>query len=415
MSDPLRIGVFVAVFPQISETFIVTKVLKLLDAGFDVHVFTLSESPHWDRFQILAGRDDVRARVHVVPPIERAPRAIARGVAALTKAALTSPQSFGRYLRHNWNVRHETSHGFLKAAYLRAPFIGHAIDILHIEFDAQGVGIADLKRFLGCRVLCSARGTFQQLSVLDANPNACEYLFRYVDGYHVISRFLETNTRSLGLPDDVPVWLIEPAIDISLFAPVRRTATEAPIRILSVGRLSWEKGYEIGLDAIAKLRARGIPLQLTICGSGPYEEPIRFAIQQLQLEDCVTLLGAVKREAMPEVYGNADILLHSALAEGFCNAVIEAQAMELPVVTTDAGGLPENVAHEVTGYVVPRRDATALADKLELLARTPELRKKLGEAGRRRVLERFDLDRQAEAFVALYRELAARPVRPIMP
>jgi colanic acid/amylovoran biosynthesis glycosyltransferase len=125
------------------------------------------------------------------------------------------------------------------------------------------------------------------------------------------------------------------------------------------------------------------------------------------------MLGAVKREAMPEVYANADILLHSALAEGFCNAVIEAQAMELPVVTTDAGGLPENVAHEVTGYVVPRRDASALTDKLELLARTEGLRKKLGEAGRRRVLERFDLDRQAEAFVALYRELAARPVRPI--
>ena len=88
------------------------------------------------------------------------------------------------------------------------------------------------------------------------------------------------------------------------------------------------------------------------------------------------------------------------IEEGFCNAVIEAQAMELPVVTSDAGGLPENVEDGVTGFVVPRRNPAALADKLALLARDPALRRRLGCAGRARATARFDLDRQAEASCA---------------
>jgi colanic acid/amylovoran biosynthesis glycosyltransferase len=416
MKDSIRIGIFVAMFPQVSETFIVTKLLKLLDAGFDVHVFALAESPHWNHFAILSGREDVRARVHVVPPLQRTPAAIATGLRTLARHAAKHPAAFTRYLRHNWRVRSETSHGFWKAAYLRAPFIGHALDILHIEFDAQGVGIADLKEFLGCHVLYSARGTFQQLSVLDDNPQACRYLFKYVDGYHVISRFLERNTRALGLPDEVPVWLIEPAIDLSLFAPpASRDASPGLLRVLSVGRLSWEKGYEIALDAVARARAQGVSLHYTICGAGPYEEPIRFAIQQLGLEECVTLTGALGREDMPAVYSRADVLLHAALAEGFCNAVIEAQAMGLPVIASDAGGLPENIEHGVTGYIVPRRDPAAMAARLVELANAPDLRARFGAAGRKRALAHFDLDDQASAFVKLYRELAARPVRSIAP
>jgi colanic acid/amylovoran biosynthesis glycosyltransferase len=116
---------------------------------------------------------------------------------------------------------------------------------------------------------------------------------------------------------------------------------------------------------------------------------------------------------MPTVYATADIMVHAAVEEGFCNAVIEAQAMELPVVTSDAGGLPENVEDGVTGFVVPRRNAEAMAEKIIELARDASLRQRLGAAGRARALERFDLDRQAAAFVRLYTELAALPRRAI--
>jgi colanic acid/amylovoran biosynthesis glycosyltransferase len=123
------------------------------------------------------------------------------------------------------------------------------------------------------------------------------------------------------------------------------------------------------------------------------------------------MAGALRREDVPRVYEQADVMLHAALAEGFCNAVIEAQAMETPVVTTDAGGLPENVDDGVTGFVVPRRDPDALAEKLALLASDPELRARMGRAGRVRATTRFSIDQQAEAFIKLYETLATRPLR----
>jgi colanic acid/amylovoran biosynthesis glycosyltransferase len=407
----LRIGIFVMMFPQVSETFIVTKVLKMIDAGFDVHIFTVVESPHWEAFTVLSGRDDVRARTHVVPPLAPASAALVRGGLEVARTVLSHPTSFLRLVRHSWHHRAEHPSSFLKSIYTRIRFVGIELDILHVEFDTQGFGIADLKEFLGCHVLLSARGTFQQQSVLDRRPGAPAYLFRYVDGYHFISRFLKRNTVELGLPDEVPTWLIEPAIDLSLFAPRPDDSTDGVFRIISVGRLSWEKNYETALDAVALLNDRGILVDYTIFGAGPDAEPIRYAIHQLGLAHCARLGGVLRRDDAPAAYAAATVMLHSAVAEGFCNAVIEAQAMSLPVVTTDAGGLPENVDDGVTGFVVPRRDPQALAAKLEVLARDPALRARMGAAGRARALARFDLDRQAEAFVKLYRELAARPRR----
>ncbi|MDQ3296419.1 MAG: glycosyltransferase family 4 protein [Myxococcota bacterium] len=381
----------------------------MFDAGFDVRIFTLGESPDWDKFEVLAGRDDVRARIHIAPPLAVAPRALMAGALTIARIAAANRGAFARFATHTWKHRHVTPMRFWKSLYARIQFVGHEIDVLHIEFDIQGLGFADLRAFLGCRVLLSARGTLQSYS---ADPEAmCDYLFRYADGVHFISQFLETNMRELGLPAAIPTWRIAPAIDLSLFHPASREprAANAPLRLISVGRLSWSKGYEFALEAVAKVRAAGIPVEYTIYGGGSYDEAIMFAIEQLDLHACVRLAGVLRREDMPRVYGEADLMLHAALDEGFCNAVIEAQAMELAVVTTDSGGLPENVDDGLTGYVVPSRDSTALADRIVELARDPELRARFGKAGRERALARFDLDRQAEAFVRLYRELVELP------
>ncbi|MGB5572596.1 MAG: glycosyltransferase, partial [Thermoanaerobaculia bacterium] len=107
------------------------------------------------------------------------------------------------------------------------------------------------------------------------------------------------------------------------------------------------------------------------------------------------------RERMKE----ADVLLHAAVSEGFCNGVVEAQAMGLPTVVTDADGLPENVADGETGCVVPRRDARRMAEKLALLAGDADLRSSMSRNARRRAEENFSIDRHIDAFVDLYTDL----------
>jgi hypothetical protein len=89
--------------------------------------------------------------------------------------------------------------------------------------------------------------------------------------------------------------------------------------------------------------------------------------------------------------------------------VIEAQAMGLPVVCTDAGGLPENVGHEITGFVVPRRDPAAMTERLAQLAGDAALRRRMGRAARLRAETALDLSRQLDAFEELYRDLLSEP------
>jgi glycosyltransferase involved in cell wall biosynthesis len=107
----------------------------------------------------------------------------------------------------------------------------------------------------------------------------------------------------------------------------------------------------------------------------------------------------------------ADVLLHSSLSEGVPTVVLEAMACELPVVVTDVGGVSEAMSDGVEGFLAPARDAGALADALERLWSDPELRRRMGSAGRERVLSDFQLERQIDRFAALYGSLigAAEP------
>jgi colanic acid/amylovoran biosynthesis glycosyltransferase len=183
--------------------------------------------------------------------------------------------------------------------------------------------------------------------------------------------------------------------------------------LLSIARLHWKKGYEHTLAAVARVRAAGMELEYRIVGDGPYEDAVCACVEDLGLGDCVVLLGAQSRDAVLRELQQADLLLHGAVSEGFCNAVLEAQACGLPVVCTDADGLSENVETGESGLVVPRRDPVAFADAVAQLGADPETRRRMGEAGRRRAIDRFRLERQAEEFVDLYQlATAARARRP---
>lgn len=407
---PLKIGIFVMAFPVPSETFIVPKVLGLLDAGMDVRIFANRPSPHWEKFDILKGREDIKARIEYALPTHPAWKVLTVGLGGLALKVLRHPGAFWRLVRDSWRHRKKTHLTVLKRIYILSQFVGHSLDILHIEFDTQALGVIDVKTYLGCKVLLSSRGTFQKTSVLDQYPDAPKFLYQYVDGYHFISEYLRDNAYRLGLSREVPYWLINPAIDLSLFRPAGhdQKPPHETIRLITVARLAWQKGHEFMIDAVARVRAAGLPVEYIIVGDGEYKEAVMFAAHQWGLldNDVVKFVGVVPREQVVACLHDADIMIHTAIEEGFCNAVIEGQAAELPVIASDAGGLPENIEDGVTGFVVPRRDPDALAEKIILLAKDPELRRRMGKAGRARALKLYDISAQVQQFMTLYQELA---------
>jgi colanic acid/amylovoran biosynthesis glycosyltransferase len=205
--------------------------------------------------------------------------------------------------------------------------------------------------------------------------------------------------------------LIPPAIDSVFFQRKRPKdrgpagTSDRPLRVLSVGRLEWKKGHEFALQMIEMLIRRGLSVEYRIVGEGEYLEAIAFCREQLKLRNSVHLLGRRTAEEVREQMEWADVFVHLAVSEGFCNSVLEAQSMELPVVASDADGLAENVVHEKTGFIVPRRDPYSAADRIFQLANDGTLRREMGQAGRLRVVQKFKLHDQIEAFASFYREI----------
>jgi colanic acid/amylovoran biosynthesis glycosyltransferase len=408
----MRLVLIVPRFPQASETFIVNKFVGLVDAGWDVHIvcgdFMRAE---WESFPPLAGRPELQRRVHRQWRHEPAWIAAFLWLPALLSTLWRAPRIVWRYWRV---VGPRFGLSSAKRFYLDAAIIARRPDVLHYEFGALAVGQTYLKEALGCRLGAAFRGYDISFAGLE-NPDHYAELWAAVDAIHVLGRYLWRRALERGCPPDKPHAFIPPAVNLALFAnagvarQVEAIGPDRPLCILSVGRLEWAKGYEYALRAARLLAERGVPFEYRIIGNGRYNEPLAFTRHELGLEERVQFLFRRSHSEVVEQMNWADVFLHAAVSEGFCNAAMEAQAMRLPVVCSDAGGLAENVVDGLTGFVVPRRDSAALAAGLARLAADAELRRRMGEAGRARVADCFSLPDQIAAFDRFYRAMGVPP------
>ncbi|UGS35715.1 glycosyltransferase [Capillimicrobium parvum] len=352
-------------FPKFSETFFACELQGLRERGWDVHVLcNRSNRDQWPYFPDLADELSSGERIHVIRDFE----------AQLTELAP---------------------------------------DIVHFGYGTLALGRMHVADLLGCKVVVSFRGYDANYHGLD-DPHCYDDVWQSADALHLVSQDIWRRAQRRGCPADKPHRVITDAVDVSSFAaPDRRYepagAPERPLRIVSVGRLHWKKGHEHALAAIRTVLDRGIDVRYRIAGDGAHREAILFAIHDLGLEDHVELLGACSTDEVREQLRWADVCLHPAVSEGFCVSVIEAQAMGLPVVCSDADGLSENVADGQTGYVVARRDPGAIAARLTELAGDPALRERMGRAARTRAVERFDIADQLDGLEQLYESVLAKP------
>jgi colanic acid/amylovoran biosynthesis glycosyltransferase len=208
-------------------------------------------------------------------------------------------------------------------------------------------------------------------------------------------------TERFGV-EETRIRVIRPAVDTSRFQAVERGPAEPSI--VGIGRLTWVKGWPWALEALAIVR-RGVPdARLVVLGEGEDRQQLEFTIRDLGLEGAVELRGQVGHEEVASVLGSASLLLSTSLSEGISNAVLEAMARGLPVVSTDVGGMAEVVEDGVNGFLVPPRSPAVTAERVVRLMHDPELRGSMGAEARRRVLARHDLDGQIEAFGRLFAE-----------
>ena len=401
-----RIALVVSEFPARSETFIVSKALGLIEAGWDVHIVCQSKNQKSLLELPQSVRRALTGRVHVAWP--HRPKALAAMLSpvAVLWCLIRRPI---RTLSYLWRG------GGLRRLYLDAQLVRLAPNVINFEFGTLAVGRMHIGAALNTSTIVSFRGYDLNRIALE-DPNYYLEVWEKATAVHVLGHHLWERAQERGCPAKKPHALISPAINLEFYDPGDRESPivagtiERPLRILSVGRLEWTKGYEYGIEAIRTLSDRGVWCQYHIVGAGDFYTATAYARYQLGVTDSVDLLGSRTPKEVREEMLWADVFLHAAVSEGFGNAVIEAQAMKLPVVCTSAGGLRENVADGETGIIVPARDPDALADALATLAHDASLRERLGVAGRARAHARFRLEDQVAAFSALYERAGARRV-----
>ena len=174
--------------------------------------------------------------------------------------------------------------------------------------------------------------------------------------------------------------------------------------MLFVGRLVRYKGLDVLLRALPGLEVRTV-----IAGDGPLRGPLELMARQLGLEGRVQFAGRVSDEELLAWYHACDMLVLPSVSrqEAFGMVQLEAMLCGRPVVSTDLRtGVPWVNQHEQTGLVVRTGDVASLRGAIERLIRNPELRARLGDAGRARVLAMFTADRMCGATVSLYRDVA---------
>lgn len=167
--------------------------------------------------------------------------------------------------------------------------------------------------------------------------------------------------------------------------------------LLAVGQLKEKKGFTYLLQACQNLKEAGYPFKCQIVGDGPLRIDLEDQIRKLSLEGVVELCGAIPHERVIEKYSQAAIFVLPAVTssdgdrDGIPNVILEALAMQLPVVSTDHSGIPEVIVDGENGLLVESKDVNALTAALRRLIEQPELRQHLGKNGRETVLEKFDL------------------------
>ncbi len=203
--------------------------------------------------------------------------------------------------------------------------------------------------------------------------------------------------------------LVPVGVDPELFKPVPGVA-RVPGRLITTASADVAlKGLAYLIEAIAKLRADGDDITLTVIGRAKPGKSLDL-IEQFGLTPYIHFVSGVPDERIVELYSEAELAVVPSLYEGFSLPAIEAMCSGTPLVATDGGALPEVTGVDgETVFRCRKGDAGDLAATIRRALANPELRAAVGEAGRRRVIERWTWTRCAELTVEQYREVLAMP------
>jgi glycosyltransferase involved in cell wall biosynthesis len=192
-------------------------------------------------------------------------------------------------------------------------------------------------------------------------------------------------------------------VDVSVFNPRPFRAVTPVFRMVCAARLAPVKGQHVLLAAVETLVRAGRKVSVHLAGGGPDRASLEQDVEARGLRGHVIFAGLLNQDDLRQLYRDSDAMVLASFAEGVPVALMEAMAMEIPCVTTWITGVPELIENMKDGLLVAPGDEHALAEAIARLMDDPDLRLKLGRAGREKVLEKYDLNRNGGRLAEVFR------------
>ena len=391
------LGMILKGFPRISETFISNEILLLEKAGFKIHIFSMRRPRETFSHSNVK---NIRASVDYLPEtlLVQFPRflfhnlLLAKQNPTIYWHVLKSAVLRLRQTRKLATIKHFLQAGYLVHKCLPKQNVVH----FHAHFAHSPTSVAWFTSQLsGLPFSFTAHAKDIYTSdpkLLSEKINKSEFIITCTEHNKEYLNELE-NSRN------TPIYRIYHGIDTELFN--RREATtrpepQPPYRLLTVARMTPKKGIPTVLEAIRILRDEGMPIKHFLIGDGDDRKHVLALIKDLNLENTSQWLGTLPHEKVLECYRQADLfVLGCEIAldgdrDGIPNVILESMAMGVPVVSTHISAIPEVISSHVTGLLVRPHAPEEMARSIKQLLTDINLRKKVIESARTRVLEEFD-------------------------
>jgi len=411
----MKIACLVDKFPLLSETFILNQITGLIDRGHEVDIYAKrrSDDPkiHEDveKYHLMS-RTFYYGETTGKMPANKIVRVLKAFVLFIShfhknpKALLRSLNVF-KYKKDALN---------LSILYRIVPFVDRGdYDVVHCHFGPSGILGATLRNlgiFRGS-LLATFYGHDISSYVRKCGRHVYAPLFESCDMILCLSEVMRQQLIDLGCSRQ-KVVVHHLGINTRRFAfSPRVKSPDGRIRLLTLARLVEKKGIEYAIRAVAKVSRRYPDIEYRIAGDGPLRKELEKLIESLGADKYVKLLGWKSQAEVLQLLGDSHIFIVPSITagdgdqEGTPTVLLEALAQGIPVLSTWHSGIPEVVIDGNTGFLVPERDAEALAEKLVNLLEHPEHWAKLGSAGRRHVEEYYDIDRLNRRLISLYEQL----------
>ncbi|WP_179319485.1 glycosyltransferase family 4 protein [Winogradskyella helgolandensis] len=409
----MHIAIVVNTFPTVSETFIVNQITALIDEGHTVKIYSKKKG----------SLETIHNSILKYSLLEEAYFNRKKPYNKIKRVLLFFKLLFQHSFELNWGLLFK-AFNFLKYGndalsltlfYKLQFFILHKkFDVIHAHFGVHARPIVGLKAkgFLRkCKLIVSFHG-------FDINPSKIEYyktyyntLFKYADEITVNTQYTKALLLEVN-PTLTNISLLPVGLDTNLFQKKEPPhLIDEDFKLVYCGRLVPFKGALLLPQILNELEVRGIQsIALKIIGNGVLKEPLINEIEKFNLQHKITVLGAITQEDIKAIFSASDAFilpgiynhLDGGRAENQGLVIQEAQAMELPVIVSDVGGMKYGLIPNETGFVVKENDISGFVDAIRKLIENPLLAKQMGEKGRAFVVENYDSKVLVQQLLAIY-------------